>query len=472
MFSADLGCSRGGPRLAENPREAALQGITKVSLSNPTGQTTGVLPSMSLELKENEKQYVILVDDEEALLTSLTNRLQKRRPGLAVKSATNGADALELVKSGGVNLLVTDIAMEGMNGTELILLARQVVPDLPVIVMTAYPTADLRYQAVKGSIAYFDKPFDFELLLNCVDELLAQSRVGFSGAISAQTLSDIVQLYALSNATGALHVHHRTAEGVIWFDHGNIVHARTPTKTGVEAFYETVLWSGGRFSMSMGEPAPKQSIHAGWAELLIESCRIQDELKHQTELASGPVSMRGWSMVEAAAPKAPPPSNDDRGGDFSQPHVSAQLRDPPEGASELLVLDVFIEDKNVSTKEKNMDYKRSVSSLSSIDGFIGAAIVDSESGMSLAQEGGGGMNLELAAGGNTEVVRAKRKVMRSLNLKDEIEDILISLGKQYHLIRPIHGRPTLFLYLALDRSRANLALARMTLADVEKELGS
>lgn len=117
-----------------------------------------------------------------------------------------------------------------------------------------------------------------------------------------------------------------------------------------------------------------------------------------------------------------------------------------------------------------MDYKRSVSSLSSIDGFVGAAIVDSESGMSLAQEGGGGMNLELAAGGNTEVVRAKRKVMRSLNLKDEIEDILISLGKQYHLIRPLRARSTLFFYLVLDRSRANLALARMTLADVEKDI--
>lgn len=427
---------------------------------------------MSSELNEKEKQHIIVVDDEEALLASLTSRLQKRKPGLVVKSATNGADALEIIKTGPVNLLLTDIAMDGMTGTELILLARQVIPDLPVIVITAYPTADLRYQAVKGSIAYFDKPFDFELLLNCVDELLAQSRVGFSGAISAQTLSDVVQLYALSNATGALHVHHRTAEGVIWFDRGNIVHARTPTKVGSEAFYETVLWSGGRFSMAVGEHAPEQSIQAGWAELLIESCRIQDERKHQTELASGPMSMRGWSMVDAAAREPSPPQRDEREGDFSEPHMHAQLQEPPEGASELLVLDVFIGDERVSAKEKIMDYKRSVSSLSSVDGFIGAAIVDSESGMSLAQEGGGGMNLELAAGGNTEVVRAKRKVMRSLNLKDDIEDILISLGKQYHLIRPVHARPTLFFYLVLDRSRANLALARMTLADVEKEMGS
>jgi hypothetical protein len=48
--------------------------------------------------------------------------------------------------------------------------------------------------------------------------------------------------------------------------------------------------------------------------------------------------------------------------------------------------------------------------------------------------------------------------------------MLISLTKQYHLIRPLRTRSTLFFYLVLDRSRANLAMSRITLADVEKEL--
>ncbi|TAK28783.1 MAG: hypothetical protein EPO40_12775 [Myxococcaceae bacterium] len=108
--------------------------------------------------------------------------------------------------------------------------------------------------------------------------------------------------------------------------------------------------------------------------------------------------------------------------------------------------------------------------IQNIDGFVGAALVDSESGMTLGLIGGNGMNLEVAAAGNTEVVRAKRKTMKNLNLRDEIEDILITLTKQYHLIRPMRSRPGVFFYVALDRSRANLAMARMTLADVEKEL--
>lgn len=117
----------------------------------------------------------------------------------------------------------------------------------------------------------------------------------------------------------------------------------------------------------------------------------------------------------------------------------------------------------------NIDEK--LDKLQQLDGFLGAALVDSESGMTLGMVGAAnGINLEVAAAGNTEVVRAMRKVMKNLNLRDDVEDTLITLGKQYHLVRPMRSRPEIFFYLALDRSRSNLALSRMRLADTEKEL--
>lgn len=105
-----------------------------------------------------------------------------------------------------------------------------------------------------------------------------------------------------------------------------------------------------------------------------------------------------------------------------------------------------------------------------IDGCLGACIVDSNSGMMLGAVGGGNVNLEIAAAGNTEVVRAKRKTMKALNLNESIEDMLISLGKQYHMIRPLCVNDALFIYVVLDRPRANLAMARYILAGLEKEL--
>ncbi|MCX4666746.1 hypothetical protein OG453_08690 [Streptomyces sp. NBC_01381] len=109
----------------------------------------------------------------------------------------------------------------------------------------------------------------------------------------------------------------------------------------------------------------------------------------------------------------------------------------------------------------------------SIEGVIGVALVDYTSGMALGTLGGSkDMDLTVAAAGNTDVVRAKLRTMELLGLKDEIEDILITLGSQYHLIRPIKGRNNngLFLYVALDKARANLAMARHQLKRIESGL--
>ncbi|MDF3293059.1 MULTISPECIES: hypothetical protein [Streptomyces] len=111
--------------------------------------------------------------------------------------------------------------------------------------------------------------------------------------------------------------------------------------------------------------------------------------------------------------------------------------------------------------------------MTSIEGAIGVALVDYTSGMALGTIGGGkDLDLTVAAAGNTDVVRAKVRTMEMLGLKDEIEDILITLGTQYHLIRLLNKRQGqgMFLYLALDKARANLAMARHQLKGYEGEL--
>ena len=83
-----------------------------------------------------------------------------------------------------------------------------------------------------------------------------------------------------------------------------------------------------------------------------------------------------------------------------------------------------------------MNIEAALKEAMNIDGAVGACLVDWESGMSLGAVGGGKyLDLDVAAAGNTEVIRAKMRTMESLRLDDTIEDILITLTKQYHLIR-------------------------------------
>ncbi|MGZ9841087.1 hypothetical protein [Tsukamurella ocularis] len=118
------------------------------------------------------------------------------------------------------------------------------------------------------------------------------------------------------------------------------------------------------------------------------------------------------------------------------------------------------------------EFNESLTEAMNIDGALGVALVDAGSGMALATAGDPEeFNLEVAAAGNSALVQAMGRTLGDLDLDDHIEDILITLGTQYQIVRPINqGTDDLFLYLVLDRSRANLAMARFRLTKLAETI--
>lgn len=99
---------------------------------------------------------------------------------------------------------------------------------------------------------------------------------------------------------------------------------------------------------------------------------------------------------------------------------------------------------------------------SEIPGFIAASVVDLDSGMTLGMKSArADFDLTTASAYNSEMVKQKQKIMRALNLKTNLEDMLITLGDQIHIIKLIDGNS--FIYLAADRAAANLAIVRTSI---------
>jgi hypothetical protein len=98
-----------------------------------------------------------------------------------------------------------------------------------------------------------------------------------------------------------------------------------------------------------------------------------------------------------------------------------------------------------------------------MSGFIAASLVDMESGLTLgAKSNRADFDLGVASAYNSELVKQKLKIIRALNLKSTLEDIVLTLSDQIHIIRMV--TPNIFLYLAADRESTNLAIIRTAVA--------
>ena len=123
-----------------------------------------------------------------------------------------------------------------------------------------------------------------------------------------------------------------------------------------------------------------------------------------------------------------------------------------------------------SDTSSTLGVQEALDELMTIDGAVGAAVVDYENGMTLGTVGGRNLDMELAGAGTTEVVRSERNIIHDLGLNEGLEDILISLQSQYHLVRMCENHEDVFIYLVIDRDKGNLGLSRRSIDKIDERL--
>jgi len=114
---------------------------------------------------------ILVVDDEEANRLTLERLLV--RESYEVEHAASGREALECLREGGVDLVLTDLKMPGMSGIDLLRAVKAIDIDLEVVVMTAYGTVETAVEAMKeGAYDFVSKPLRRIELLKCLSKAL------------------------------------------------------------------------------------------------------------------------------------------------------------------------------------------------------------------------------------------------------------------------------------------------------------
>lgn len=339
---------------------------------------------------------LLLVEDDDFVRPALTRALT-RTSVFTVIPAEHGEQALQIFDERQVDAILTDLQMPVMDGLTLLGHLLERGSRVPVAVMTGQRITSELAQRLHGFgiAATFTKPVDISTLADELQRAISPATVG---RITGITLFGFLQLIEVERKTGLIVVHAADQEGRLYFDRGNLVHAHTRRLDGLAAVQEIVAWPDPKLEIFYKRKSRERTIKEPLQHVLMEAARLLDE--------------RGLTVADAAGEAA----------DETQPAAQDALDEAME-----------------------------------IDGALGVVLIDSASGMALGSAGGSAkLNVELAAAGAADFVRAEARVMAAAGVKDTIEDVMITLGKQYHLIRFLGPDVGAFLYIVLDRERSNL----------------
>jgi len=128
-------------------------------------------PQETAPAAQESRPRLLVVDDDPVNLKNVARFLKRR--GHAAQTASGGKEALRKIRKGGVDLVLTDLVMEEVDGLQVLEQVRKLLPDSEVILMTGYASVSTAIEAIKkGAFHYLQKPIQLEELLCLVENAL------------------------------------------------------------------------------------------------------------------------------------------------------------------------------------------------------------------------------------------------------------------------------------------------------------
>ncbi len=183
---------------------------------------------------------ILIVDDEPRLLQSIQAGLKIHEDSFSVVTALNGEEAVGMLSTSAIDLVVTDLKMPKMDGFELLAHISTYYPTLPAIVMTAFSTPDIERQIQETrSLKLLEKPIDFDDLASSITEALEHS--GEEGSLTGISLSSFLQLIETEQKTCLIEVSSPLGKGYIYFNQGDLYSAVFGPDKAEEAIYSMLM---------------------------------------------------------------------------------------------------------------------------------------------------------------------------------------------------------------------------------------
>jgi len=238
-------------------------------------------------------RQVLLVDDDLKILLSLKEGLEHFSEEFRVVTESDGASALERMGKSPVSVLVSDIRMPGMDGLTLLLRCAELYPEVPVILMTAYPHPVYQDKAKSAGVwKYITKPFRVEDLASEIQRIFKREADG--GTLHGVSSGMFLQLIEMEQKTCTIRIADagNKKQGVLYFRDGDLLDSRINGLKGERAAHEIFSWDEVTLSIQNGCPLTEKRIQGELQAILLEAMRLKDEARQLNESSTAPKAQR------------------------------------------------------------------------------------------------------------------------------------------------------------------------------------